>query len=212
MSHVQFGCGHEAPADWLNFDSSPTLVLERFPIFGRFFSKNAQRFPDCVRRGNIVKGLPVPAGSADAVYCSHTLEHLALDEFRVALKNTYEMLRPGGVFRLVVPDLAYYIKNYNASDAPTAAHSLLEETMLGHPTRPHSLFEFLKNWVGGSTHYWMWDYPAMELELSAVGFTEIRRAHFGDATDPHFKSVENEGRWTNCLGVECARPDLLIEG
>ncbi|MES2692496.1 MAG: methyltransferase domain-containing protein [Verrucomicrobiota bacterium] len=105
MSHIQYGCGHEAPPSWQNFDSSPTIVLERIPLLNLLYSKNAVRFPAHVRRGNIVRGLPVPAESADAVYCSHTLEHLALDEFRTALRNTYAILKPGGTFRFVLPDL-----------------------------------------------------------------------------------------------------------
>lgn len=206
MTYIQYGCGHEAPASWSNFDSSPTIVLERIPVVNLLYSKNAARFAPYVRRGNIVRGLPVPPASADAVYCSHTLEHLALDEFRTALRNTRAMLKPGGTFRFVLPDLEYLARQYIASGSPTAAHTFLEDSMLGTASRPRGLVEFLKRWLGGSKHLWMWDYKAMAHELAAAGFTDIRRATFGDATDPKFKEVENIGRWTNCLGVECRRP------
>lgn len=206
MTYIQYGCGHEAPASWTNFDSSPTIVLERIPILNLLYSKNAVRFAPHVRRGNIVSGLPVPPTSADAVYCSHTLEHLALDEFRTALRNTRTMLKPGGTFRFVLPDIEYLARQYIASDSPTAAHTFLEDSMLGTATRPRGLVEFLKRWLGGSKHLWMWDYKAMAHELAAAGFVDIRRASFGDATDLRFKEVENIGRWTNCLGVECRRP------
>ncbi|MES2692495.1 MAG: hypothetical protein V4773_03405 [Verrucomicrobiota bacterium] len=78
--------------------------------------------------------------------------------------------------------------------------------MLGTFSRPRGLVEFLKRWLGGSKHLWMWDYKAMARELTDAGFVEIRRAAFGDASDAMFKDVENIGRWTHCLGVECRRP------
>ena len=206
MTHVQFGCGHEAHPGWLNFDSSPTITLERIPILNRLYSKNAVRFAPYVRRGDIVKGLPLPPASATAVYCSHTLEHLALDEFRIALRNTRALLVPGGTFRFVLPDLEHIARAYLASPEPCAAHRFLEESMLGVAARPRGLVEFLKRWIGGSKHLWMWDYKAMAHELAAAGFVEIRRAAFGDAADPKFNEVENIGRWNHCLGVECRRP------
>src|SRR5689334_21131496 len=95
---VQFGCGMCAPTGWENYDASPTLFFERIPILGRFYTKNATRFPKTVRFGDIVRGLPVPPETCEAVYCSHVLEHLTLEDFRTALKNTYNILRPGGTF------------------------------------------------------------------------------------------------------------------
>jgi hypothetical protein len=52
----------------------------------------------------------------------------------------------------------------------------------------------------------MWDYKAIQKELAEAGFVEIRRAEFGDASDPNFREVEDEGRWVDCLGVDCRRP------
>ncbi len=40
-------------------------------------------------------------------------------------------------------------------------------------------------------------------ELAEAGFVDIRRAEFGDASDPNFRDVEDEGRWVECLGVDC---------
>ena len=56
-----------------------------------------------------------------------------------------------------------------------------------------------------SRHRWMWDYPAMAHELSAVGFTDIRRATFGDSGDAHFNDVEEASRWEGGLGIDCRR-------
>ena len=206
MNYIQYGCGHRAPETWENFDSSPTIVLERLPLIGRFIKKNDTRFPANVRRGDIVHGLPVSPGSVQGVYCAHTLEHLSLDDFRTALRNTLVMLKPGGVFRLVVPDLEFSIRTYVADSSPTAAHTFMDDTMLGVHQRPRGPRALLKTWLGGSDHLWMWDFKAMRHELEDAGFTAIRRAEMGDADDRRFDDVESADRWINCLGVECRRP------
>ena len=113
--YVQYGSGWSAPSGWRNFDASPTLRFERIPIIGSFYKKNKSFFPRNVEYGDIIKGLPIAMKSCDGVYCSHILEHLPLDGFRVSLLNTLKILRPGGIFRLVLPDLEYYATQYLSS-------------------------------------------------------------------------------------------------
>ncbi|MEY4239824.1 MAG: hypothetical protein RL339_2425 [Pseudomonadota bacterium] len=134
-TYVQFGAGWSAGEGWLNFDASPTLRLERIPLLGGLLGRlkgNPERFPDGVRYGDIVKGLPVPDGSVDGLYASHVLEHLALEDMRLALKRSLALLRPGGVFRLIVPDLASAAQAYCAAlGDPEAAHRFMRATYLG---------------------------------------------------------------------------------
>jgi len=204
--YVQYGCGLCAPSDWRNFDSSPTLRFERIPVIGKLYTKNKQRFPSNVEYGDIVKGLPVAADSCRAVYCSHVLEHLSLEECRTALQNTFAILQSGGTFRFVLPDLEYHIQEYVNDPSPDAAKTFLRSTILGIERRPRGFGRFLFEWLRTSAHLWMWDFRAMEQELKDVGFVQIRRAEFGDSEDPEFASVEAENRWENCLGIECKKP------
>ncbi len=85
---VHFGAELTCPSDWENYDCSPTFAFECLPIIGKLQRKNARRFPANLRWGDVVKGLPVDHGSADAMYCSHVLEHLTLFDLRKALLNT----------------------------------------------------------------------------------------------------------------------------
>ena len=93
--YVQYGCGDCAPAEWVNFDASPTLRIESIPIIGRFIKKNAAPFPSNVRYGDIVSGLPIPDGIVWGLYASHILEHLSRDDFSIALRNSFRLLAPG---------------------------------------------------------------------------------------------------------------------
>ena len=63
----------------------------------------------------MITGLPVPCESARAVYRSHVLEHLALNEFRQTLRNVHFYLVPGGAFRAVQPDLEWLASSYLSS-------------------------------------------------------------------------------------------------
>ena len=76
-------------------------------------------------------------------------------------------------------------------------------TGLGKETKPKSLKQFIISLYGNSAHLWMWDFESLALELSMVGFKNIRRAYFADSSDKNFSLVEEEKRWTNCLGIEC---------
>jgi hypothetical protein len=203
--YVHYGCLFCAPDSWLNFDASPTLVFERIPVVGRLYTKNEKRFPRNVRYGNIVKGLPVAPGSTRGLYCSHVLEHLSLKDCRIALKNSFAYLRPGGIFRLVVPDLEALARTYLADNERIASHRFMRETTLGFEERERGLYGLLHLWLGNNRHLWMWDHKSLAFELSQVGFKGVRRAVFGDAQDPRFKEVEDRGRFEGCLALECTR-------
>lgn len=206
--YVQFGCGVCAPEDWLNFDAGPAFWLQsRLPFLSPLLKKRGfPDYPKNIRYADVIKGLPIPAQSAQAVYCSHILEHLALDEFRTVLRNVFQYLRQGGTFRLVVPDLEHLIKTYVSDQDPGAASRFMQESYLGEHSVPRGLKAMPTALFGRSRHLWMWDFKGMEQELQAVGFTDIRRAQFGDSPDPHFTLVESEGRWKDCLGIDCRRP------
>jgi hypothetical protein len=115
------------------------------------------------------------------------------------------MLKVGGIFRLVLPDLESLISNYVSDGSNTRAHSFMTSTGLGAIDRPSGLWGLMKNFLGNSQHLWLWDYQSMQTELTAANFSGIRRAQFNDSTDPRFLEVENLARWEGCLGIECLR-------
>ncbi|SRR5579884_3204916 len=205
--YVQYGCGLTAPPGWTNFDTSPTLRLQKIPGLGALFTRLGPTFPKNVLVGDIRKGLPLAANSCTAIYCSHVLEHLSLHDCRIALQNTYTYLKPTGIFRLVVPDLEYLAREYLESTKPQPALEFVQALCMGRRTRPRNLGSFLRDWLGNSQHLWMWDYRSLKVELARVGFHHIRRASFGDSPEPRFAEVEERSRWDHCLGMECRKPE-----
>ena len=207
-AYVQFGCGLCAPATWLNFDAGPAFWIERKLPFLKpaLLKRGFPDYPANIRYGNVIKGLPIPRESARAVYCSHVLEHLALNEFRLTLRNVHSYLVPGGTFRAVQPDLEWLAKSYVSSTDSEAASDFMRDSDLGVPEQKGGISGVLKLLFGRSAHLWMWDFKNMARELEAAGFTDIRRAQCRDNPEPRFHDVEEFNRWENCLGIECRKP------
>jgi len=212
--YVQYGCGQCAPSGWLNFDASPRLMLERVPGMNLLLRGTVGLlFPHNARPGDVVRGLPVADGSARGVYCSHVLEHLPRADVPAALRNTYRMLVPGGLFRLVVPDLQWRVARYleaAGEGAATAADGLMDACALGARERPNTLLSRMRHRLGNSAHLWMYDFAALKELLETAGFVGVRRCEFGDCSDPMFGLVEDKGRFFEAsereLAIEALRP------
>ncbi|MCH2179233.1 MAG: methyltransferase domain-containing protein [Mariniblastus sp.] len=82
---LNIGCGRTHHPAWLNMD------LEAMD-------------PNVVEH-DITQGIPCPSDSLSAVYHSHILEHLKPEEGIDLLRECYRVLEPGGILRIVVPDL-----------------------------------------------------------------------------------------------------------
>lgn len=206
--YVQYGCGWCAPEGWLNYDASFTLKWERIPLAG-LFTKNSQRFPANAKIGDIVSGLPVPEESCQGVYASHVLEHLTLEDFHKAIRNTFRILRAGGIFRLVVPDLEYCAREYIARldrGMTNSSSQFMRDINMGYERREKGLVPLARKLLGDlNPHLWMWDEISMIEALAQHGFRQIRRCAFGDCEDAAFAQVESAGRFENALAIEARR-------
>ncbi|CAK6687488.1 class I SAM-dependent methyltransferase [Synechococcus sp. CBW1107] len=91
---VNLACGevYVCHSDWLNLDYVSTSAA--------------------VQRANLLGSLPLEDCSADLVYCSHFIEHIPSDHVSAFLQECRRILRPGGVLRLVVPDLENLCRTY----------------------------------------------------------------------------------------------------
>jgi SAM-dependent methyltransferase len=206
--YVQYGCGFSCPDSWDNFDASPRLRLQRLPLVGWAF-RFGSFFPRNVHYGDIVQGLPVPDNAVDGVYASHVLEHLALEDCRAALRNTFRMLRPGGTLRVVLPDLENLVRLYLdrlIADDPMPSHWFMRTTGLGLERRATNLkAKFTASW-GLSKHLWMWDGKSLREELKRVGFVQVRQCKFNDSLNWHFSQVEEEQRFVGCCAFQAEKP------
>lgn len=201
--YVNYGCGDKAPVEWNNFDVSPTLIYEKINIF-----KTKKIFPSNVKFGNIVRGLPIKNNSCKGVYCSHVLEHLTFNDFLKAINNTYKILMHEGIFRLIMPDLEFYINEYIRNKDKKnnfASNIFMQNTSLGVKSKPLGLDTYLKSIYGNSKHLWMWDKSSTYFYLKETGFKNIKECFFDEYSDEMFKLVDIKGRYNGSFSFEMTK-------
>lgn len=203
--NVQFGCGLSCPEGWINYDASPTLRLQGIPVLGSILLAGRAKFPKGVRFGDITDQLPEQTNSVDNLYCSHVLEHLSLEDFRHALKESHRILKPGGTFRLVMPDLEKLAQWYLNTPGPGASIKFMQHSLLGIESRPKTVLGRLKESLGNSRHLWLWDHQSAIAELEKAGFVEVRRCEFGDSPIAAFDLVEAEDRFNDAVAIQASR-------
>lgn len=205
--YLQFGCGSSNPEGFLNFDSSFNLYLQR-SIF-RFVWRHKVVYPANVIFGDIVKGLPVAPGSMKGVYSSHVIEHLSLNDCRIALRNSYSYLEKGGIFRCVLPNLEAEVNSYlrmKQNNDKEAASKFMRFTFLGYEDRPRSWRSLIRWHLATDRHFWMWDYDSLSSEILKAGFSEVKRSSYNKSADPFFNSAEDPSRFDfDALCIEAVK-------
>ncbi|MFZ1488794.1 MAG: methyltransferase domain-containing protein [Ilumatobacteraceae bacterium] len=138
--------------------------------------------------------LPVEAGSATAIFHEHFLEHLPLSDALDFLRECHDMLAPGGVLRIGVPDFREHFRSYIERD------TFLDDI---RPGRPAPLFA-LNELVYSYGHASLWDMSTFRLVLEEVGFEHVEERAFGESrVRPAPDSPE---RRNGTLYVEAVKP------
>jgi len=86
------------------------------PYAGEFTNISFSALPRAsqgpVRQFDIRKRHPFPDDTFDAIHSNHVVEHLTVEETGSYLAETQRVLKPGGIFRLAVPDLESKCREY----------------------------------------------------------------------------------------------------
>jgi len=85
MMLLNLGCGRRYRAGWVNVDftaDGPGVIA-----------------------ANLLQGVPFEDNTFDCVYHSHVLEHFTEEDGAKLIAECWRVLKPGGVIRVVVPDL-----------------------------------------------------------------------------------------------------------
>lgn len=109
---LNLGCGMTVVEGWINVDYSLGARLTQLPVLGWLAKKlglfNVQ-WDSRIKLHDLRKTLPWQDASVDVVYSSHTLEHMSREDGRSLLIECLRVLKPGGLLRIVVPDLADHV-------------------------------------------------------------------------------------------------------
>lgn len=189
-SYLQLGCGEDVLSGFLNTDffSNP-----------RADAHVDARFP-----------LPFAAGSFKGVYAHHIIEHLSYSDAHALFREVVRVLQAGGVFRMVVPDLEVFIREY-ASTNPAEFRGIaqllppthLESTM--HRATALELIDHKFRDTKFNRHLSSWDWQTAQLRLSESGFSRIVLQQVGESLDPMLAGHDKPHWAPHSLYVEAVR-------
>lgn len=214
MQILNLGCGVKTSDRAINIDWSINLRIanNRFlfwianKVLSQERSDRLRLIGNNVLVHDLSKGIPFADGSVDAVYHSHTLEHIdrdfddpKRDAALSFIKDCYRVLKPGGILRVVVPDFERrciaYIRNLEACEHDRSAWStqdlyvgklvgqaamkLLPNTKHEHPLIQRTeLFLLGDARARGQTHQWEYDRFNLQHLLNLAGFEKVKQVDF----------------------------------
>jgi predicted SAM-dependent methyltransferase len=198
---LHLGCGHLVVEGWINVDYAVGARFARMPFFralNRKFRWFDRDWDDRIFLHNLTKPFPWADGTVACVYSSHTLEHLSREEGLRFLQECHRVLRPGGLIRIVVPDLAFWISEYTGARLP--ADEFVERIGVLYGQSRHPLKTRLLPFIQ-FPHKCLYDETALLRVLRTTGFVVTASPPFESAI-PNVRSLEIEDRTRNAVIVE----------
>lgn len=213
---LNLGCGQVRPDGWVNTDSSINSLIQQVPLGKRIakliglkeYSSRNVKYMNLNKNWHGIKD-----NSVDVVYASHLFEHLSPKSARLFLAEAYRTIKPGGVIRLVVPDLYALAKQYTSSyesgdrEAYKELMWALNLHLEGQYPSKNKLHRLI-GWFQGFPHQhkYMYDFYALGERLESSGFSKITHCRHGKSPNIlYIEEVENDV-WTGY------RNSLYLEG
>jgi predicted SAM-dependent methyltransferase len=220
------GCGPgPQPSDWINLDGSWNAWFAKRAWLRRLVGAIGlvpaeaigHAWDPAVLVHNVEKGLPFADGTMTAVYSSHMLEHLYSDRAEQLLAECFRVLAPGGIVRIVVPDLHAAVARYLAGprNGVLPADALNELLNFRSRTAPGGgvFFRAYSAAKDFHSHKWMYDAESLAARLAGAGFVDIQRREAHQSRIDGINRVERADRVSDVgLCLEAVKPAPRGEG
>ena len=192
---LNLGCGRTILSGWVNIDNSPSVVLAKVPFIRYILFKlkiiSPEQFENQWSKDivwcDVSRKIPYPDSVVDRVYSSHFLEHIEKEKGETVLRETFRILKKGGIFRLVVPDLVFHAQRYLKKISGVES--------IGREPHDELLFNiygaFLEAKRFGAWHRYMYDWPTLQFLLNQVGFSRVVRQPYQKSLDPELARLDS---------------------
>jgi SAM-dependent methyltransferase len=214
---LNLGCGIRTSHSCVNLDWSWWLKIGRNPVLKNLAPlvldrarmntlKEIASRP--IRMHDLRKGIPFPDNSVDAVYHSHVIEHIDRNAVATFLREIYRVLKPGGIQRIVAPDLEPLARRYLESVSAAhlvdwREHDLLVAAMIEQMVRRESAaLQDMSPRRGkidtlvrgdarkrGETHQWMYDRINLPGLIKEGGFKDVRVLDYRTSGIPGWQTI-----------------------
>jgi SAM-dependent methyltransferase len=212
---LNVGCGTKTSDDpsVINLDWSMYLVIKSNPVLARlsrlFLSdgrlERLNSLPDSIVVHDLRKGIPYAADSVDAVYHSHFLEHLDPPHARSFLQEVWRVLKPGGIQRIVVPDMERLCADYlthlklcltdsqRASEHDRYVGGIIEQAVrreAAGASQQGPVWRTIDRLIlgdarkRGETHQWMYDRVNLPSLLRSLGYRCVKVERYDTSSIP----------------------------
>ena len=133
--------------------------------------------------------LPYPDNSFEGIYSEHTLEHMYPSEALLMIAEAYRVLKPGGIFRCSVPNLARFVAFYNGEKVGPEFDTFT------------SGCEAMWNLTQNHGHRSVWDATMLKAKMLEAGFARADERSFNEGPAPRLL-VDQDFRAWESLYVE----------
>ncbi len=187
---LNLGCGLAVHTGWINIDGSLNTLIASLPsivhraAYRMSGSSSFYTFEEYQRilsentffHADLSHGVPARDDSVDYIYSSHFLEHLYPSEANALLVSCYQVLKPGGMIRIGVPDLEYALDMYRAG------------------SKRECLDRYFFVEAKGSVyarHKYMYDFELLTDMLRKAGFGSVDRCRYRQGNVPDVEFLDN---------------------
>ena len=166
---LHWGCGMKHHVGWTNIDgwAAPSV--------------------DYIH--DMRKPLPLAENSVSMIFTEHVLEHFSHTDGSRIVRDFHRILQPGGIVRIIVPDLEIFIERYTAEDS-----DFMRDTWTSCETRA----EVVNTVFYEHFHRAIYDYGMLRLTLKKAGFTDVRKAGFRDSKEVELNLDTDENSRIDC--------------
>lgn len=207
---LNLGCGEHPLEGWTNIDGGD----------GEWYHAPAR--PDVISLDVFRALAALPDASCTRIYSEHFYEHFTLQEGYDMACEWRRLLAPGGVVRIVTPDLARMAKDMLGLEPLADAHVIERHRRRWLGTRhAHESSRFLTQAMVMNFamrldgHKFVYDEQTLRAQLEHAGLQRVRRCAFGESGVPGLRGIdrhdggETGGAWlkASTLVMEAERVD-----
>jgi len=124
---------------------------------------------------DLSRRFPYPDGHFDFVFSCHVFEHIPRPMLNRTLGKILRVMKPGGVMRVVVPDLSWFVAHYDPERADDFVKGVFE----------------MENGLEKNRHHWMYSAHSLRATLGTAGFVNVKTCEYRQGKCPNLDRLDN---------------------